>query len=223
VTCANDNCNPEIAQATQSGSALGSGTWLPSGSDAARDSDGLDLPEMSAEYNQERQWYALYVRSHCERATEQRLKGKGYRAFSPFYRTWRKRPDRTKQLDLPLFPGYVFCCFNPDKRLPILTTPGVVIIVGAGKTPEPVKQSELESIQIVAEAGHTVEPWPFLRQDQRIRIEAGPLAGIEGTLLTVKDRLRLVVSITLLQRSMAVEVDREVVSPLFDTPQTIPH
>jgi transcription antitermination factor NusG len=188
-----------------------------------RDSERLDSPALSAEHNQERQWYALYVRSHCERATEQRLKGKGYRAFSPFYQTLRKRRDRTKQLDLPLFPGYVFCSFNPNKRLPILTTPGVVNIVGAGKIPEPVKQSEIDSIQIVAEAGQTVQPWPFLRQDQRIRIEAGPLAGIEGTLLTVKDQLRLVVSITLLQRSMAVEVDQEVVCPLFDTPQTVPH
>jgi transcription antitermination factor NusG len=83
-------------------------------------------------------------------------------------------------------------------------------------------QSEIDSIQMVAEAGHAVQPWPFLRQDQRIRIEAGPLAGIEGTLLTVKGQLRLVVSITLLQRSMAVEVDQEVVRPLFDTPQPVP-
>jgi transcription antitermination factor NusG len=201
----------------------GCGASPPDVRDAACDSERPDSPAVSAEHNQERQWYALYVRSHCERATEQRLKGKGYRAFSPFYQTWRKRPDRTKQLDLPLFPGYVFCCFNPNKRLPILTTPGVVTIVGAGKTPEPVKQSEIDSIQIIAEAGQTVQPWPFLRQDQRIRIEAGPLAGIEGTLLTVKDQLRLVVSITLLQRSMAVEVDQEVVRPLFDTALTVPH
>jgi transcription antitermination factor NusG len=209
---------------------MGCGAWLPGMRDAARDggrldshsdSQRVDTPALSAEHNQG-QWYALYVRSHCERATEQRLKGKGYRAFSPFYQTWRKRADRTKQLDLPLFPGYVFCCFNPNKRGPILTTPGVVIIVGAGKTPEPVMQSEIDSIQIVAEAGRTVQPWPFLRQDQRVRIEAGPLAGIEGTLLTAKGQLRLVVSITLLQRAMAVEVDQEVVRPLFDTPHPVP-
>jgi transcription antitermination factor NusG len=200
VECADNDRNPEIAQA------------MPRG-------DRLPTEHDQPEHGQEGQWYALYVRSHSERATEHRLKCKGYRAFSPFYQTLRKRPDRTKQLDLPLFPGYVFCCFNPSKRMPILATPGVVIIVGAGKIPEPVKQSEIDSIQIVAEAGHTVQPWPFLRQDQRIRIEAGPLAGIEGTLLTVKDQLRLVVSITLLQRSMAVEVDQEVVRPLFDIPR----
>jgi len=223
VKYANEYCNPEIAQAMPSESPFGptSKVWLPSVSDDASDSGQFDSPAVSAEHNQERQWYALYVRSHCEKATEQRLRGKGYRAFSPFYKTWRKRPDRTKQLDLPLFPGYVFCCFNPNVRLPILTTPGVVVIVGAGKNPEPVRQSEIDSIQMVSEAGHAVQPWPFLRQDQRIRIEAGPLAGIEGTLLTVKGQLRLVVSITLLQRSMAVEVDQEVVRPLFDAPQSI--
>lgn len=80
-------------------------------------------------------WYALYVRSNFERAAEQCLRGKGYQAFSPFYQTWRKRSDRTKRLDLPLFPGYVFCSFNANKRLPILTTPGVVTIVGGATFP----------------------------------------------------------------------------------------
>jgi transcription antitermination factor NusG len=171
--------------------------------------------------NEREQWFALYVRSHFEKTTEHCLKGKGYQAFSPFYQTWRKRSDRTKMLDLPLFPGYVFCSFNPNLRLPILTTPGVVSVVGAGNIPEPVKLSEIRSIQMVAESGRPVHPWPFLQQGQRIRIEAGPLAGTEGTLLRVKDQLRLVVSITLLQRSMAVEVEQELVRPLFDTPRSL--
>jgi transcription antitermination factor NusG len=162
-------------------------------------------------------WYALYVRSNFERVAEQCLKGKGYTAFSPFYQTWKKRPDRTKRLDLPLFPGYVFCSFNANKRLPILTTPGVVHIVGAGNTPEPVDVSEIESIQTVANSGRPVYPWPFLNHGHRIRVEAGPLAGSEGTLLKVKDEHRLVVSITLLQRSMAVVVDQDMVRPLYES------
>jgi transcription antitermination factor NusG len=168
-----------------------------------------------AEHNESEQWFALYVRSHFERAVEQCLKGKGYQAFSPFYQTIRKRSGRTKMLDVPLFSGYVFCCFNPHKRLPILTTPGIVHILGPGNVPEPVKLSEIRSIQTVAESGQPVQPWPFLQQGQKIRIEAGPLAGTEGTLLRVKNKLQLVVSVELLRRSMAVEVDQELVRPLF--------
>jgi transcription antitermination factor NusG len=174
---------------------------------------------MLATDNEREQWYALYVRSHFEKITEQCLKGKGYQAFSPFYQTLRKRSDRTKTLDLPLFPSYVFCRFDPYKRLPILTTPGIVNIVGAGGSPEAVKQSEIHSIQKVTESGRSVQPWPFLQQGQRVRIEAGPLAGTEGTLLTVKNELRLVVSISLLQRSMAVEIDQDQARPLFDRVQ----
>src|SRR5271155_4387696 len=104
---------------------------------------------MSSEQNE--QWYALFVRSNFERTTEHCLKGKGYHAFSPFYEAQRKRANRTKKLDLPLFPGYVFCRFDPNKRLPILTTPGVVHVVGAGNRPEPVDPSEIQSVQVIAE------------------------------------------------------------------------
>src|SRR5579871_874719 len=160
-------------------------------------------------------WFALYVRSHFEKSVEQGLKGKGYPAFSPFYQTIKRLQGRSKLLDLPLFPGYVFCRFNPNKRLPILTTPGIVNVLGAGNVPEPIELSEIRSVQRVAVSGQPVQPWPFLSQGHRIRIEAGPLSGTEGTLLRVKNQLRLVVSITMLQRSMAVEVDQQVVRPLF--------
>jgi transcription antitermination factor NusG len=167
------------------------------------------------EQNERDHWFALYVRSRFERSVEGCLKGKGYSAFSPFYQTVRKRSGRSKLLDLPLFPGYVFCRFNPHKRLPILTTPGIVNILGPGNVPEPINLSEIRSVQAVADSGQPAQPWPFLNEGHRIRIEAGPLSGTEGTLLRVKNQLRLVVSITILQRSMAVELDQEVVSPLF--------
>jgi len=171
--------------------------------------------QIPAAADQAEHWFAIYVRSHFERAVEEGLKGKGYQAFSPFYKTTRKRSGRTKILDLPLFPGYVFCCFDPHKRLGVLTTPGIVNILGPGNVPEPVKLSEIRSIQTVAESGQSVQPWPFLREGHKIRIEAGPLAGTEGTLLRVKNHLSLIVSVTLLQRSMAVEIDQELVRPLF--------
>jgi transcription antitermination factor NusG len=173
------------------------------------------LPQPVATDGVAEQWFALYVRSHFERAVEQCLKGKGYQAFSPFYQSIRKRSGRTKVLDLPLFPGYVFCCFNPQRRLPILTTPGIVHVLGPGNVPEPVKLSEIRSIRMVAESGQPVQPWPFLPEGHKVRIEAGPLSGTEGTLLRVKNQLRLVVSVTLLQRSMAVELDQELVRPIF--------
>ena len=172
---------------------------------------GVD-PDESATWEH---WFALYVRSHFERVVETCLKGKGYPAFSPFYQTVRKRSGRSKLLDLPLFPGYVFCRFNPHKRLPILTTPGIVNVVGAGNVPEPIELSEIRSVQAVSDSGQPVQPWPFLQEGHKIRIEAGPLSGTEGTLLRMKNQFRLVVSITLLQRSMAVEVDQQVVRPLF--------
>lgn len=167
------------------------------------------------EHAERERWYALYVRARFEKAAERCLKGKGYEAFSPFYQTIRRRSGRTKVFDLPLFPSYVFCSFNQSKRLPILTTPGVVHVVGAGNVPEPIEVAEIRSIQAVAESGQPVTPWPYLPGGHKIRIEAGPLSGTEGTLLRVKSELRLVVSITLLQRSMAVEVDQELVRPLF--------
>jgi len=88
-------------------------------------------------------WYALHVRSRHEKAVESSLKGKGYPAFSPFYRTRRKRVERTAEVDVALFPGYVFCHFDSNYRLPILMTPGIVGVVGPGKKPGPVDDTEI--------------------------------------------------------------------------------
>jgi transcription antitermination factor NusG len=162
-----------------------------------------------------RRWYAVYVRSRRERVVEGALKGKGYSAFSPFYRTKRRRVDRIAEIDVPLFPGYVFCLFDSNKRLPILVTPGIVGIVGPGNRPEPVDEVEIASIRTLALSGRPVQPWPFLRSGQRVRLQAGPLMGAEGIFLRVKDEYHLVVSITLLQRSVSVIVDNEAVAPLF--------
>jgi transcription antitermination factor NusG len=160
-------------------------------------------------------WYALYVRSRHEKVVEGGLRGKGYTAFSPFYRTKRKRVDRIAEIDVPLFPGYVFCLFDSTKRLPILTTPGIVSIVGPGNRPQPVNDAEIASIRTLALSGRPVQPWPFLRSGQRVRLQAGPLVGAEGIFLRVKDEYHLVVSVTLLQRSVSVMVEKESVAPLF--------
>ena len=160
-------------------------------------------------------WYALYVRSRHEKVVESGLRGKGYSAFSPFYRTKRKRVDRIAEIDVPLFPGYVFCYFDSNARLPILMTPGLVGVVGPGNRPEPVDDAEIASIRTLALSGRPVQPWPFLKSGQRIRVQSGPLMGAEGIFLRVKDEYHLVVSITLLQRAVSVVIEKDAVAPLF--------
>ena len=160
-------------------------------------------------------WYALYVRSRHEKVVENSLRGKGYSVFSPSYRTKRKRVDRIAQIEVALFPGYVFCQFDSSKRLPILMTPGVVGVVGRGNRPEPVDDTEIASIRTVMLAGGSVQPWPFLKVGQRIRVQSGPLTGAEGIFLRVQDDFRLIVSVTLLQRAIAVVIERDSVSPVF--------
>jgi transcription antitermination factor NusG len=159
-------------------------------------------------------WYALYVRSHHERVVESALKGKGYIAFSPFYRTKRKRVDRTVEIEVPLFPGYVFCRFDASRRLPILVTPGIVELVPANR-PEPIDDAEISSIQTLAMSGLPVQPWPFLTSGHRIRLNAGPLVGAEGTFLRIKDKYHLVVSVSLLQRAVSVVIEKDSVEPIF--------
>ena len=160
-------------------------------------------------------WYAVYVRSRHEKTVENSLRGKGYSVFSPFYRSKRKRVHRITEIEVALFPGYVFCQFDSNKRLPILMTPGVVGVVGRGNRPEAVDDTEIASIRTLALSGRCVQPWPFLESGQRIRLHSGPLTGAEGIFLQVKDEYHLVVSITLLQRSVSVVIEKDAVAPLF--------
>lgn len=160
-------------------------------------------------------WYAVYVRSRHEKVVEGALQGKGYSAFSPAYRVRRKHSDRTVDVDVPLFPGYVFCQFDVARRLPILTTPGVVFVVSTGDTPQAVEAHEIASLQTIVASGRAVQPWPFLKEGQRVRVQAGPLSGALGTLVRIKNDTRLIVSVTLLQRSVAVEIDQDSAVPVF--------
>jgi transcription termination/antitermination protein NusG len=135
--------------------------------------------------------------------------------FSPSYRTKRQRVDRIAEIDVALFPGYVFCQFDSNNRLPILMTPGIVRMVGRGNRPEPIDENEIASIRTLALSGRSVQPWPFLKSGQRIRLQSGPLVGAQGIFLRVKDEYHLVVSITLLQRAVSVVIEKDAVAPLF--------
>jgi transcription antitermination factor NusG len=151
-------------------------------------------------------WFALRVRPRCERVVATALDGKGYEQFLPCHLERRRWSDRVVNLELPLFPAYVFCRFDPQRRLAILTTPGVLEIVSTGKSPQPVDDEEIAALRIAVGSNLELEPWPYLEVGRHVQIVGGPLAGATGILLAVKKHHRLIVSVTLLQRSVAVEI-----------------
>lgn len=157
-------------------------------------------------------WFALSVIPRKEKASAEALRAKGYEEFLPQYLARRKWSDRIKTIELPLFPGYVFCRFDPQDRGPIVKIPSVMSIVGFGKTPEPVPDGEIDALQTICRSGLWTMPYPSLVAGSRIRIQEGPLRGLEGVLLEAK-QMRLVVSVTLLQRSVAVEIERSWIAP----------
>lgn len=159
-------------------------------------------------------WFAVQVRTKHELAIADCLRAKGYEHFLPLYKCRRTWSDRIKEVQLPLFPGYLFCRFDPHARLPILKTPGVVQVVGNGRTPTPVEDSEVAALQTLVASGLPNQPWPFLQTGDRVQIQAGPLRGLEGLLVAFKGNCHLVLSVTLLQRSVAVEIDSAFVVPV---------
>ena len=158
-------------------------------------------------------WFALRVRPQRESAVASHLDGKGYEVFLPKCPAQKRWSDRIKKVTRPLFPGYLFCKFDPGDRLPVLKTPWLFQIVGFGPTPIPVDDEELDAIRNLVMSGSTAEPWPYVAIGQKVRIKAGTLRGIVGVLTEFKGDYRLVVSLTLLRRSVAVEIDSALVSP----------
>ena len=160
-------------------------------------------------------WYALQVRPRFERLVKVHLEEKGFPVFYPTYSVSRHWSDRVKHVTLPLFPGYVFSKFDVQARLPILVTPGVNQVVGAGKTPIRVEEDELDAIRRVIESGVAAQPWPYLKIGETVRIETGPLEGLTGIVTRIRNEFRLIVSVSLLMRSVAVEVDRDAIKPVL--------
>lgn len=153
-------------------------------------------------------WFALQVRTRWESSTAMLLAGKGYQTCLPTHKTRKRWKGRVAEVDSALFPGYVFCHFDAQRRLPILVTPGVISVVGQGRVPLPVDDAEMAAVQAVVASGFRAEPWPYLELGQRIRIEQDSLQGLEGILVNFKGNHRIVVSVSLLRRSVALEIDR---------------
>ena len=168
---------------------------------------------MTPEQNSQ-MWYAIHTRTRRERWTATLLSGKGYEIFLPTYVSERRWARRSKEVSSPLFPGYLFCRFDVQKRLPILVTPGVIGVVGQGRVPVPVPLSEISAIQSLVSSEVPAEPWPYLECGQRVQIADHALQGLEGILVGHKGNHRVVVSVTLLRRSVALEIHRSYVIPI---------
>lgn len=152
-------------------------------------------------------WCAVYTRHQHEKAVSEMLRVKDFEVFLPLYESIRKWKDRRKLLSLPLFPGYVFVRGSLERRLPILTTPGVHMIISRGERIATIPEEEIEAIRRTIEGQFTVEPHPFLRCGERVRVVRGSLEGVEGILTRKKNLYRLVLSVEMLAQSVAVEID----------------
>jgi transcription antitermination factor NusG len=152
-------------------------------------------------------WHALYTRHQHEKSVAQILAHKGHEIFLPLICATHQWRDRAKQLWLPLFPGYVFIRGGFDRQLQILSTPGMITVVGWAGHPAIIPQGQIDTVRQMIDSSLGVEPHPFLQCGDRVRVETGPLRGIEGLLVRKKNDFRLVVSVEILGSSAAVEID----------------
>jgi len=158
-------------------------------------------------------WFAIRVAPRWEFYSNSELSLRGLDTYLPLRRSKRQWSDRTKIIEQPLFPGYLFGRFCPEDRVRVLQAPGVKQIVGIGNIPATISDSEIENLKALVSSGSLLAPWPYLYAGQRIRIDRGPLAGIEGFIVRAEQgEPRIVVSVNLLQRSVAAEISRECIS-----------
>jgi transcription antitermination factor NusG len=159
--------------------------------------------------NQRWPWFAVLTRLGRERHASTSLENLGYEYYLPMSCSTRRWSDRWKKVATPLFPGYLFCRMNPHDRLPVLTIPGIIQIVGVGKIPAPVGEDEIMALQRVENSRLPTTPWPYLEIGHVVRIGDGPLKGLTGIVTRIKSGMKLILSVSLLQRSVAVEIDRD--------------
>ena len=169
-----------------------------------------NLEEVSIQYPT-LTWHVLHTQYQHEKNVARALVGKGFEVLLPLYTSVHRWKDRKKLLSLPLFPCYVFVQSPPDRWLPILSTPGVHTVVSFGGTPSIVPYSEIEAVRRISEGPLKAEPHPFLQCGDRVRLIEGPLQGLEGLLVRKKSLWKFLVSVEMLQRSVAVEVDSTMV------------
>jgi len=165
-------------------------------------------------------WWALYTRHQHEKTVADMLATKGFNVFLPLYDSTRKWKDRTKLLSLPLFPCYVFVKGGLDRKLQVVSTPGVHMILYRGEQVAAIHEQEMAAIRSAVEGRLKIEPHPFLKCGQKVRVLRGAMEGVEGILTRKKNRFRLVLSVDMLAQSIAVEVDAADVEPVDE--KTLP-
>lgn len=156
-------------------------------------------------------WFALQTIPRNEKKIGYLLGRKGYECFTPVYRQKRKWSDRTVEIELPLFSTYVFCYLRPSDMGKVIATHGVTRIVGFGGKPAEIAVEEIEALRLLASSNFLREPWRYLPDGTPVVVETGPLAGVQGTICPSENGRRLIISITLLQRSVAIQLDEETV------------
>jgi len=160
------------------------------------------------------EWWAVYTRHQHEKTVVEHLSANGIETFLPVYQVVRQWKDRKKHLSLPLFPCYVFVRGSSERRVQVVSAPGVFSIVSVAGHPAPIPATQIDAIRLAVGSALRVEPHPFLRCGDWVRIKSGPLADVEGILVRKKGSYRLILSAELLQKSLAVEVDAFSVEPL---------
>ena len=160
------------------------------------------------------QWFALTVKPRHEKAVAEQLQSRALEGYLPLHQARHRWSDRMKKVELPLFPRYVFSRFAFDHRARVLGLPGVTSIVGFGGKPCPVSDTEIDSLKALVNSGQTLMVWPYLRTGQKVRITEGAMEGVEGILVREKSGYRVVINVELLNRAVAVEIERECVQPV---------
>jgi transcription antitermination factor NusG len=173
-------------------------------------------------FNMDSDWWALYTRHQHEKVVADMLMAKGFEVFLPLYESVRRWKDRSKVLSLPLFPCYVFVRGGLNRRLQVVTTPGVHMILNHGENVATIPEDEIQAIRLTVEGSFRVEPYPFLKCGERVRVTRGTLEGVEGVLVRKKNMYRLVLSVEMLAQSVAVEIDAADVEPVEVRTQPMP-
>jgi transcription antitermination factor NusG len=159
-------------------------------------------------------WYAVYTYPRHEKAVTEQLESKAVEAFLPTFVTESRWKDRRVRIKTPVFPGYVFTRINLCERSKVFTVPGVIRMLSFNGTPAPIEDSEIEAVRLCLERGTIVEPYPFLEVGDRVRVRSGVLEGLEGLISRCKNERRLIVPISLINQSVAVEIDVQLLEPL---------
>jgi transcription antitermination factor NusG len=168
-------------------------------------------PREPLDMNTVQQWFALQTKPRSEKKVDNVLRQKGYECLTPIYRQRRKWSDRTVEIELPLFPSYVFCRIGPSVLGKAISTSGVIKIVGFNGKPAEVAIEEIEALQLLGQSNLLREPWNYLPNGTPVLVETGPLAGVQGIICADENKRQLIISVTLLQRPVAIQLNADTV------------